>query len=1027
MANIGTLTAQIGLNTKALKKDVDKTGKMFGGLQKSTTGSLGKIISSVGKLGAALGVVAGGAAVVGMFKKMISIGVQFEQSMAEVGGVMRASANEMENLTNVAKRMGETTEWSASQAADALKFLGMAGFKAAEAAEALPGVLDLATAGNLDLGRAADIASNALTAMGLPVKELTRVNDVFVGTITRSNTNMEQMAESFKYAAPVAKAYGYSVEDLSGLIGKLGDAGIQGSMAGTQLAMAIQKSSDIAKEFGFESSELTDVLERLKGTGMETTEIMKLFGLRAGRAVGVLVDRIPEVREFQETLRNTGGEATTLANIMRATVGGSFKELKSIIDIVAIDVFGGFSGSLKETVQSLVSWIRRNKDAIVALLQMVSRGVLETVKTVGKALKIVGGFIEGIASVFKATDVSVAETADSIVRSGDKMREGLIPPETFTWEGFILAIGNMMAGLEFIFKSAGALIGAVLQAILEGLSNVGDSLGYLTQAALKAADWNFTGALESLGQLTGSIKETGTDFVDTFQTAFGTIERGWEDFLMDFEKRSPAQIIADQFAAAEWLNTVDERTKLVAQTMLNNLTAAGVELKGTIAEQMQMAMVLYYQPVESASERVSQAILKSRDDFSKAMDKMAEDSESFGDAVQDSAKKTTEVIDKQLDAQGRLIDGAAKTKKATWEKAEEQISKTMEQAASDRETLEEQSSSQSIATAQTRENKVTDTVMQAHSEQLQNAVETYDAVTKTADEASRETTRVVTDSLKEQQDEVTYSANQRIIVWRTTEENISKLIDTEISNRRQVEQAAATASIRNATEREDAITNVVGASYHQQAMAAQTAFENMYTYASNFAVNFKELFWTLRDELVDVWTQIYQDMQDILQINIDDFRAQVEKINVWINLKLDAVDDRVSGLKSDIKWLDAQISYLARWIDDLAAKGSALSDAVGYHEWGRIIPKISPPPAGSPINGGTPQIAGVAAVQPIAATVPMAPAVSNIHLHFHGPVTSIEFVNDILLPAIEKAVMLEETMIARKTTFETGDANVIYG
>ena len=104
----------------------------------------------------------------------------------------------------------------------------MAGFAADKAIKALPGTLDLATAGGIDLGRAADIATNALTAMGLQVEELTRVNDVFVGTITRTNTNMEMMAESFKYSAPLARAYGYSIEELSGLIGTLGNAGIQG-------------------------------------------------------------------------------------------------------------------------------------------------------------------------------------------------------------------------------------------------------------------------------------------------------------------------------------------------------------------------------------------------------------------------------------------------------------------------------------------------------------------------------------------------------------------------------------------------------------------------------------------------------------------------------------------------------------------------------------------------------------------------------------------------------------------------------
>ena len=152
-----------------------------------------------------------GAAGIGMVvKSVIKMGMQFQQSMAVVRGVTRATEKEFLGLQNIAKKLGETTEWTASQAADALKFLGMAGFSANKAMKALPGTLDLATAGNIGLGQAADIATNALTAMQLEVGQLGRVNDVFVATITRSNTNMEMMAESFRYAAPVARAYGIS-------------------------------------------------------------------------------------------------------------------------------------------------------------------------------------------------------------------------------------------------------------------------------------------------------------------------------------------------------------------------------------------------------------------------------------------------------------------------------------------------------------------------------------------------------------------------------------------------------------------------------------------------------------------------------------------------------------------------------------------------------------------------------------------------------------------------------------------------
>ena len=152
-------------------------------------------------------------------KQIYDLGSSFSQTMAIVQGVTRASADEFVAMEEIARRMGATTEWTATQAAESLRFLGMAGFEAAEAIKALPGTLDLATAGNLDLGRAADIATNALTAMGLEVEQLTRVNDVFVGTITRTNVDMEMMAEAFKYSAPKAKAFGYDIELLSAMIG----------------------------------------------------------------------------------------------------------------------------------------------------------------------------------------------------------------------------------------------------------------------------------------------------------------------------------------------------------------------------------------------------------------------------------------------------------------------------------------------------------------------------------------------------------------------------------------------------------------------------------------------------------------------------------------------------------------------------------------------------------------------------------------------------------------------------------------
>lgn len=359
------LTLIAGFSGQPLEKGVRRIQTRFSKLR----GAAVRAGRAIGRaLTTPLGMLGMGGGIYGLIRAFTGVtraGINFEQTLTTVAGVMRATEAETIRLSMAARKMGEITEWTASQAGESLLFLGMAGFEVGKAIKALPGTLDLATAGNIDLGRAADIATNALTAMGLPVEELTRINDVFVGTITRSNVNMEMMAEAFKYAAPVARAYGYTVEELSGLIGMLGNAGIQGTMAGTQLAMAIQKTNEVAEKFGVPGGKFVDVLERLREKGIVSTDVMDEFGMRAGRAAGVLYDATDATKKFQEILGTTGGEAKRLADIMRSTIGGSFKELKSVVESLVLDVFDRYRDELKVAVVATIDWIRNNKEQML--------------------------------------------------------------------------------------------------------------------------------------------------------------------------------------------------------------------------------------------------------------------------------------------------------------------------------------------------------------------------------------------------------------------------------------------------------------------------------------------------------------------------------------------------------------------------------------------------------------------------------------------------------------------------------------
>ena len=183
---------------------------------------------------------------IAMFSQMagaVKTGANFDAAMARVGAVSGASGEDLLALREQAKALGKSTVWSSSQAAEGQQFLAMAGFSKDQILKSMPGMLDLASAGGIDLGSAADIGSNILTGMGLDASEMGRVGDVLTNTFTKSNTNLSMLGETMKFAAPVAKSLGVSLEEAAAMAGKLGDAGIQGSMAGTTLRAVMLRLS----------------------------------------------------------------------------------------------------------------------------------------------------------------------------------------------------------------------------------------------------------------------------------------------------------------------------------------------------------------------------------------------------------------------------------------------------------------------------------------------------------------------------------------------------------------------------------------------------------------------------------------------------------------------------------------------------------------------------------------------------------------------------------------------------------------
>ena len=260
-------------------------------------------------------------------------------------------------LKKAARETGAATQFSAGQAAGGLDFLAMAGFNATQAMAALPGVVNLATVANVDLGRATDIASDSLGAFGLMTedtsklqKNFTRVNDVMALTMSRTNTNMEDMFEAVKKGAPDFTKAGQSLESFNALLGVMANSGKKGSEAGTALRNIMLRLASPTKEarkaidkIGIKTADangnfrdivdiLADVEKGTKSMGevQKTAALSTIFGARAVGSINILLtEGSKKIRKFRGELENAGGSSQKMADIMRTSLGNRLKSLSS--------------------------------------------------------------------------------------------------------------------------------------------------------------------------------------------------------------------------------------------------------------------------------------------------------------------------------------------------------------------------------------------------------------------------------------------------------------------------------------------------------------------------------------------------------------------------------------------------------------------------------------------------------------------------------------------------------------------------
>ena len=434
MRDFAELVATI--DTSGVKRGRDELGrftKAAEDTERRTRGATDKMASNFDRSGSRIAATLGRLTgrLVALGAAAISVGqagrtlAQFESAMSKVAAITGSTGAELEKLRATAQRLGGSTEFSATQAADALTYLGMAGYSASESMAALPSVLDLATASGMGLAQSADIASNVLSGFGMEAKNSASVADVLAAASTSANTSVSQLGQAMSTAAPIAASLGIGLEETAASIGVMSDAGIQGERAGTalrgvlaSLANPTKQARDALAGYGLTAAEvnpetegLTNVMARLREAGISTADAMTIFGREAASGALVLVDGADRFRAFTSELREADGAAGDMAATMRDNLGGDFNSALSAVQglILALGE-AGLTAALRGAVQGATAMVR----AVTAMVDMFSSLGAE----LGEWLDDLFSFGKSSAAAERAVDALTFAIGDEVRQLG---------------------------------------------------------------------------------------------------------------------------------------------------------------------------------------------------------------------------------------------------------------------------------------------------------------------------------------------------------------------------------------------------------------------------------------------------------------------------------------------------------------------------------------------------------------------------------------------------------------------------------
>ena len=399
----GYLNFDTKINESGFNKGISNLSKIATtGLGVAVGNAITKVVDKVGSIGTAA----------------VKVGMNFEAEMSKVASISGATGDEFQKLIDKAKEMGSKTKFSATESAQAMEYMAMAGWKTQDMVDGLKGIMDLAAASGEDLASTSDIVTDALTAFGLSASDSTHFADVLAKASSNANTNVAMMGETFKYVAPVAGALGYSVEDCSVAIGLMANSGIKAGQAGTSLRQMLSRLAKPTDEVQGAMDQLgvslTDSAGNMKSLdtvmgdlrngfkGLSKAEQAQLATSLAGQEAmsGLLAIVNASDGDFdnlKDSIYNCKDAAANMAAVAQDNLAGQITSLKSKAEGLGIAFYGSIQEPLKELASVGVKALEDLNNAYA------SNGFVGFINEIGNKVPLLQSFTDAIAGLAEKT------------------------------------------------------------------------------------------------------------------------------------------------------------------------------------------------------------------------------------------------------------------------------------------------------------------------------------------------------------------------------------------------------------------------------------------------------------------------------------------------------------------------------------------------------------------------------------------------------------------------------------------------